>query len=331
MSFRIACLLVAMVWALPALTHAASASTRPRPALTRNGVGYVRVATWAKSDQLEVRWLERDKVLQLRAKSTTLVLRINSREATVNGISVWLCHPVLGGEKGAVYVSSPDVDYTFGPLLSAPPRRPGMKTATVCIDAGHGGSDPGNRVGAAVEKTYTLSLAQELRKQLEAAGFRVVMTRVSDTFLDLPDRPAIAARRKADLLISLHFNSGGPGNRVAQGAETFCLTLPGATSTNAEGQGRTDTKFQGNRFDSYNLLLAYQVQRSLVRNLKLADRGVRRARFAVLRDARMPAVLVEAGFMSHPSELKRIADPAFRKTVARAITGAVVEYRKLVN
>jgi len=318
-------------WLLALSADGAPAPARPRPSVTFDQRGYVRVATWAKVDKLEVRWLEREKVLQLRSRNATLVLRVNSKEATVNGTSVWLCHPVLGGDNGAVYVSSADVELTFGPLLSPPRRRPGMRIATVCIDAGHGGKDPGNRVGTREEKAYTLALAHELRSQMEKAGFRVVMTRAKDTFIDLDDRPVIAARRKADLLISVHFNAGGAGNTTAQGTETFCLTLPGAPSTNAGGEGVTRTSFQGNRFNAYNMLLAYQVQRALLRQVKSEDRGVRRARFAILRGATMPAVLVEAGFMSHPGEGRRIASSAYRRDVARAITSAVVEYKRLVN
>jgi N-acetylmuramoyl-L-alanine amidase len=79
------------------------------------------------------------------------------------------------------------------------------------------------------------------------------------------------------------------------------------------------------------MFLAYQIQRALTRELEVEDRGVHRARFAVLRDAVMPAVLIEAGFMSHPVEGRKIFDPAYRRQMARAITDGVLEYRRQVD
>jgi N-acetylmuramoyl-L-alanine amidase len=78
-----------------------------------------------------------------------------------------------------------------------------------------------------------------------------------------------------------------------------------------------------------SLLLAYQVQRALVKNLGAEDRSVRRARFAVLREAEMPAILVESGYMTHPVEGKKIFDPAYRKQMAAAIVKGIVNYQKL--
>ncbi|HQH03701.1 MAG TPA: N-acetylmuramoyl-L-alanine amidase, partial [Verrucomicrobiota bacterium] len=89
--------------------------------------------------------------------------------------------------------------------------------------------------------------------------------------------------------------------------------------------------FIGNRNNSRNLFLAYQVQAALVRNLATEDRGVRRARFAVLRDAAMPAVLIEAGFMSHPVEGRKILTAAYRQQIARAIVEGLLAYKKAVE
>lgn len=302
----------------------------PHPTVTMQGRGYVRVAAWAKTDKLDVRWVKRNEVLELRSRAATITLKANSREARVNGTAVWLTYPVLGGEGGAFYVSSADVAYTFGPLLNPPRKRRGMQVATVCLDAGHGGKDPGNRLGLAEEKTYTLLLAQELRRELETAGFKVIMTRSADEFIDLPSRPALAAKRRADLFISLHFNSAGANNKNARGVETYCLTLPGAPSTNGGGDSLPGA-LPGNRHDGFNLLLAYHIQKAMVAKTGADDRGVRRARFAVLRDASVPAVLVEGGFMTNPGEAKRIAEPGYRRTLARAITNAVLEFKRDLN
>ena len=224
-----------------------------------------------------------------------------------------------------------DVVTALNPVVS-PSRTPGRTVKTICIDPGHGGKDPGNREGRQQEKTYTLLLARELGKQLSAAGFNVAMTRSSDTFIELPTRPELAKRRRADLMLSLHFNAvGSPGGSSVQGAEVYCLTPARASSTNARGEGAGTGAFPGNQHDSKNMLLAYHVQKALVHRLGAQDRGVKRARFAVLRSAEMPTVLIEGGFMTHPGEAKKIYDATYRRKMAEAILEAVLAYRKAVE
>lgn len=302
----------------------------PASAATHGGGGgsvgrdYVRVSEWARGHGLQLVWLKREESLQLINPASRIRLSIDSQEAEVNGVQVRLLFPVVLRETQA-YVSQLDLRATFEPILSFPANR-GSPIKTICLDPGHGGRDPGNHAGPNQEKKYTLLLAQELRSQLLKAGFKVVLTRSSDAFIELPDRPEIARRRNADLFISLHFNAF-PRSDV-KGAEVYCLTPAGAPSTNARGEGGGAGSFPGNRLNSKNMLLAYDVQRSLIRSLAVEDRGVHRARFAVLRDATMPAVLVEAGFMSHPSEGRRIFDPAYRREMARAITEGILSYKR---
>ena len=87
--------------------------------------------------------------------------------------------------------------------------------------------------------------------------------------------------------------------------------------------------FRSNRVEDKSLLLAYQVQRALVKNLGATDRDVRRARFEVLRTAQMPAILVEGGYMSHPVEGKRIFDAGWRKQMAAAMVKGILNYQKI--
>jgi N-acetylmuramoyl-L-alanine amidase len=174
-------------------------------------------------------------------------------------------------------------------------------------------------------------LAQELGAQLKRAGFNASLTRTTDTFIDLPLRPDIARRRRADLFISLHWNSVDSGKNDVRGIETYCLTPTGAPSTNAGGEVIGAGTKPGNRFNEKNMFLAYLLERSLVRNLGASDRGVRRARFAVLRTAEMPAVLIEGGFMSHPVESRRIYDLAYQRQMARSIVEGILAYKRQVE
>jgi N-acetylmuramoyl-L-alanine amidase len=315
-----------------------SAEGAGRPLSTPHGAelapvarqAYVRLSDWAKATGFEIKWLKQDETLQLNNHSSKVMLAVDSREAQVNGVAVWLLFPLVV-RNGAICLAQLDVDLTLRPLLSPPRARPGARIKVICLDPGHGGKDPGNRVGSNEEKQYTLLLAQELRTQLARAGFKVTLTRGTDAFIELPTRPELAKRRSADVFVSLHFNAADSGRASVQGAEVYCLTPVGASSTNARGEGAGAGGFPGNRHNDLNLFLAYQMQKALTRNLAAEDRGVRRARFAVLRDAVMPAVLIEAGFMSHPAEGRKIFTSAYRQKMARAIVEGLLAYKRAVE
>ena len=168
-----------------------------------------------------------------------------------------------------------------------------------------------------------------MRDQLKKAGFNVILTRTTDKYVELSDRPALANKRDADLFVSLHFNATGSGQNEVSGPETYCITPVGASSSNAQGEGSDHGPTTANRYECKSLLFAYQIEKSLVQNLDVNDRGVRRARFAVLRDAAMPAILIECGYMTHPVEGKKIFDSAYRRQMAQAIVKGILDYQKL--
>lgn len=315
-------LLAVCLWLTAASAHAASLTTRI------GDTDYVRIVEWARLRSLQTRWVKRDETFAMTNAAAKIQFTVSSREAQFNGLQLWLLHPLVTRGKD-VYISQLDIDSTFRPLLSAPRNETGKKVKVICLDAGHGGKDPGNRSQGRQEKDYTLRLAAELRAQLQKAGFKVVFTRTSDRFIELSTRADIARRQGADLFISLHFNGSSSGE--ARGSEVFCMTPVGAASTNARGEGAGSGSYPGNRNNSKNLLLAYQIQKSLVRNLNSEDRGVRRARFEVLREATMPAALIEAGFLSHPTEGKKILTEEYRRQMARAITEGIQSYKRVVE
>ena len=114
------------------------------------------------------------------------------------------------------------------------------------------------------------------------------------------------------------------------GIGTFCVTPAGAHSTNAGGKG--DARWvTGNAHDEKGMVLAYQVQKSLTEDLHCDDRGVRRARYQVLREARMPAILIEGGFLSNPAEGRKIAEASYRRRMARAIAQGILAYQRIVK
>jgi N-acetylmuramoyl-L-alanine amidase len=298
-----------------------------------SGRAYVRLGGWARANEFAVRWLERDRTLQLSNRLARVVFnldpRLDPRRAWINGVEVWLAFPILN-RSGVTYISQLDLEDSLAPVLSPPAFPPGLKLKTICLDPGHGGNDPGYQSGRSEEKDHTLLLAREVRDQLTRLGFGVVLTRSSDTRVPLEQRPEIARKRGADLFVSLHYNSAGSQHKEVNGVEVYCLTPEGAFSTNAGGEG--DTRWcAGNRHNAHNFLLAYQLQKSFARGLPIEDRGVKRARYEVLREAAMPAALIEAGFMSNPAESRRIFDPDYRRQLARAIVDGILAYKRTVR
>jgi N-acetylmuramoyl-L-alanine amidase len=320
------CSLLAILF-LTSWSHYVEAAPRRPPVQRVSGPAFVRLSDWARAHAVELRWLKKDETLQLANQSTRLLFTVDSTDADVNGVSVRLLFPVAIRE-GVPCLSQLDAQMTLDPILSPPKSRRGASVTRICLDPGHGGKDPGERAGSHQEKTYTLLLAEELASQLTGAGYKVTLTRNSDKFIELPDRIGIAKKRSADLFLCLHFNSAPSSADTVRGAEVYCMTPVGAPSTNARGEGAGAGWYPGNRLNDKNVYLAYQLQRSLTKNLATEDRGVHRARWAVLRDATMPAVLIEAGFMSNPTEGRKIFDAGYRKQIAKAIVDGISAYRK---
>ena len=302
----------------------------PAHAAFINGQSYVPLADWARANGLNCFWLRRGDEVLATNRTARLVFDRNSRMVEVNRTDVALSFPVAS-DHGALLVAQMDLNTAIRPLLFPPRFTDAKRITTICLDPGHGGKDTGNHTFWHSEKTYTLALALELRDQLQKAGFNVILTRNSDTKVELPDRPALANRRGADLFVSLHFNATPSGKNEVEGPQTYCITPVGASSTDAQGEGANFGPTVANRCEDKSLLLAYQVQKSLVRNLGAKDRGVRRARYWVLRNAAMPAILVEGGYMTHPVESKKIYDAVYRHQMAQSIVIGILTYQRLVS
>jgi N-acetylmuramoyl-L-alanine amidase len=242
----------------------------------------------------------------------------------VDGVKVMLEDPV-GSQRGHLTLSKLDYEKVFVPLFWDAPK---AAVRRIVIDPGHGGKDTGKVNGPYKynEKAATLDTAARLKIALEKQGFEVVFTRTKDVFVDLDDRPAVATNVKADLFISLHYNAGPAGDTSSDGIETYCLTPAGQKSTNAGKAKSTTGAEPGNRFDAANISLAWGIQRRLLAGTGAEDRGVRRARFAVLRTLSCPGVLIEGGFMSSRKEGAQIADAAYRQKIAESVAAGIVDY-----
>jgi N-acetylmuramoyl-L-alanine amidase len=225
------------------------------------------------------------------------------------------------------YLQNLDVRKTMAPLLAGgtPPWQ--KPNPVIVLDPGHGGADSGTRsVSGRLEKEFTLDWARRLREILLANGWKAYLTRDTDTDLLLTNRVAIADEMRADLFVSLHFNSTANGQEQS-GLETYCLTPAGLPSNLTRGYEDVTTQaFPNNAYDKENILLATRLHRALLTGMEgLRDRGVRRARFlGVLRSQQRPAVLLEAGYLSNPAEARQVADPEYRQQLAEAVARGLI-------
>lgn len=170
---------------------------------------------------------------------------------------------------------------------------------TVVIDAGHGGRDLGGQWGRVYEKHLALDTAVRLEKHLKRMGYRTVMTRRGDYFLTLPQRCEIANRYRNAIFVSVHFNY--TWKQDVSGLETFYY--------NSEGRK-----------------IASQVQSRMIRYTRAEDREEKFARFYVIRNTKMPSILVEGGFVSNEAERKRMKLGRYREALARAIADGIQRY-----
>lgn len=323
-SSLLACLLLCFAWS--EVTAAASRGSGEKLKSYRlYGGEYVSLHQWARIKGFSLSWDKQNKIVHLKNKWAKISIEVNSRRATIDGITIWLCS-ALAEYRNALYISERDVHKTLHPVLYPSALSKGDKVRTIVIAPGHGGKDPGNIVNKSQEKKYTLLMSKALKEALQASGFKVLMTRETDKFVDLEPQAAFARKAKADLFLSVHYNAVADVD--PKGVETFSLTPAGAISTNG---GNPRPWARGNKTDSFNFLLAYHVQKSILENSDFEDRGVRRAAFLVLREIDMPGILIEGGFMSNRSDAQKIFSAAHRKKMARAIADGVVTYKKLVE
>ena len=270
------------------------------------------------------------KNIKLGSDKNELQFRVDSREMLVNGVRNWLSFPVFIHD-GKVLVSRIDLAKTLEPQL-----RPNMiknlgRVQTIVLDPGHGGFDKGAISGYGYEKDYALDLARLLRPLLQAKGFRVIMTRESDVFVPLEVRAQIANATHDSIFVSLHFNATDR-DPMATGFEIYSLTPRGAPSTHEDWLTQASINIQnGTEADAASVELSSCIYHSLIGHIGEFDRGIKRARFAVLRLTKIPAVLVESGFLTERGESRLIAKPEWRKKLADSICTGIDNFRTLAE
>ena len=218
-------------------------------------------------------------------------------------------------------------------------REFGLIAKTIVIDPGHGGKDPGG-LGSSTphEKDIVLNISEKLRDVLTKRGYTVLMTRETNRFIPLRERTQFATQHKADLFLSIHANASE--NSRVSGIETYYLDVNSTDQASEQIAARENANSGYSIQELESLLkdliqesksedsrrLAEHVQQRLVQVTGAANRGVKHARFVVLIGAKVPSILIETGFISNPTEGRKLTTPPYQHKVATAIADGVDKF-----
>jgi len=179
----------------------------------------------------------------------------------------------------------------------------------IVLDPGHGGYDVGARYYCCDEKSLALSMALLTKKHLTEMGYRVILTRSRDVFIPLETRAMIANETKGKLFVSIHCNAAK--NALAKGIEIFYYTCSDKWRSGSSKK------------------LASRILSKVIERTGADDRGVKEGNFFVLRETKMPSIIVETGFMTHPDEIHLLKDILYRDKIAKGISEGIDSYFKL--
>jgi N-acetylmuramoyl-L-alanine amidase len=315
---------IAAAWGAAALAAIPQAVAQAVPAGPR--------VTWvAKKDFVVLKDLARaysmsysgpaGKKITLQNRYNVLAFQTDSRELVLNNTRVWLHEPVQPA-NGQWAIRGVDWRKSIDPILNPDPYLKTSGYRLVVLDPGHGGEDAG-ALGARglEEKRVVLDIARRVRIQLANAGVRVYLTRQDDRFVELEERTRKAKSWGADVFVSIHLNSAADDE--ASGTETYVLTSSGFYST---AGGQLEGYDAGSKFEGANVILGHQIQKAVMGRVVGVDRGVRRSRFLVLRQAPCPAALVECCFVSNRLEVQKILTEEYRDQLAAGLARGIVNY-----
>ena len=200
------------------------------------------------------------------------------------------------------------VVFSGKPSSYTPPKPPvaDANRQIILLDPGHGGYDVGARIASCNEKALALSTALITRKYLKEKGYRVIMTRMRDVFIPLQQRTSIANKTKSHLFVSFHFNSAKSTD--AHGIEIFYYDSKDKIRSNSSRR------------------LARVVLNNMIERSKAKNRGVKGGNFHVIRETKMPAILIEGGFITNEDERNKLQDLNYRDTLARSIAEGINSY-----
>ncbi|MDY0116495.1 MAG: N-acetylmuramoyl-L-alanine amidase [Sulfurimonadaceae bacterium] len=299
----------------------------------------IHASMLTESQNLRKEGVERIKLAQFNPNTLRLVIeddnKIDIRFKKENNELVVLIKNIKEPTKAPVQVAL---------SVKQAKSKVSKQTKIIVVDAGHGGKDPG-AVGykGYREKVIVLQVSKKLKKILEARGYKVYMTRDSDKFVKLSHRTKLANDKNADLFISVHVNAVD-GNK-ANGIEAYFLSPSRSeraknVAAKENSADMSDMNFYGkqsllNTLNSHNIVasnkLAIDMQQGMLQETRalykdVRDAGVKEGPFWVLVGALMPSVLVEVGFVTNPTEAKRLVEEKYQTNIALGMANGIDRY-----
>ncbi|NGX28706.1 MAG: N-acetylmuramoyl-L-alanine amidase AmiC [Candidatus Anoxychlamydiales bacterium] len=196
-------------------------------------------------------------------------------------------------------------------MLAAAYKNKTIQRPTIVLDAGHGGRDQGAKIKYPYleEKRLTLSAVLYTKKYLEQLGYKVVLTRAKDYFVPLKKRVSLANSNNAEIFVSIHFNSCP--NKIAHGIEVYYFNS------------------QENKIRARNSMnLANCILSDVIKKTQAKSRGVKRGQFCVVRETNMPAILLEAGFLTNPQERDNIRKKLYLEKISLGVANGIESFIK---
>jgi N-acetylmuramoyl-L-alanine amidase len=314
-----------------------------------NGTTYLALISLC--DQRNIAWQydTYTRTVNLNKDSHKIKLRAGDAFVIVDGVLTHINKPV------DIYQGTIVVPYAFKEQVidvlfkqGYPERKPALpllKVKKIVIDAGHGGRDPGTiGMTGLREKDVNLDIAKRLTKLLVSCGAQVVMTRNTDTFIPLAQRAEIANNSRADIFISIHSNANrvrslsgfeiyyvsgrvNDSKRSYEAAKNVALNLDSACFASNSLNLKAilwDMIYTCARAEAIEL--SRSICRALDSNLEVKNLGIKDAGYQVLRETRMPAVLIEVGFLSNHNEERRLKNSYYRQKIADGILEGIRNY-----
>lgn len=316
-----------------------------------SGVNYVPLQNLCDSSGMSWSWDSVTQTAVLKRSEHEIKLLVDSPMVSVDGLFEKITPPPRN-YQGVIVVPWKFKEQIISKI--AKPERiseevyaAGYRIRKIVIDPGHGGKDPGAiGKGGMREKDLVLDIARRVRDELKANGFEVVMTRDRDEFISLPERAAISNRAKADLFVSIHANANR--SRWIRGFEVYHPRERGEAAI-ADLIGEKDSAnlfrdlkmsrssrntkaivmdliYTQNQADAINLSSC--IVGSANRNLEVRDRAVKAASFYVLKNARIPAILIEIGYITNANEAKSLKSDSYRQEVTDSIVKGITNYKQ---
>lgn len=319
------------------------------PTYNINGINYIPLISLCNLRGISWEYDTFAQTFTLSKDAHKINLMLGGTLVVVDGRPRYLKHPV------DIYQDIPVVPYKFKeqildvlfkePSASGRVTTPLSKIKKIVIDAGHGGSDPGaiGKTGLR-EKVVTLDIAKRLSRLLSAEGFEVVMTRSTDRFVPLSSRTDIANNSQADLFLSIHLNANrvrslnglevyyvansvDDSERALWAAQNAALDLQSSCFEHPSLNLKAvlwDMIYTHSRAESIEL--SRSICQTINQNLDTKILGIKGGRFYVLKGVRMPAVLIEVGFLSNTNEERRLKNSYYRQQITEGIVEGIHNY-----